>query len=800
MKIKMSEKKSMKGMKWIIVLLALFLVAGVFVGAAGAGVGDGTGTGGSDSGGETGGSGSGEETTKYSVTYSYGGTTPTDAPEVPTESEHAAGETVTVKSNPESVEGYTFSGWSTSDATVENGKFEMPAKNVTLTGTWTVDPSVLKSIAVSIAAPAVGGGKPAPTINTSGVTAGTPSWTGTFDDNNKFKAGESYSVSIPATADTGKTFVSTLTKDDVTTTNGTVKSATLAENSVTIVIEFGTFTNSITSVTLPLTAPAKDQTAATTITSDTAGVNSATVSWSPSLSSGKFAQSTEYTATITVTTSAGYEFGGTGGKPSVTLSGSSIPAGEVSLSADKKTMTVTHKYPSTYPVVISAVALSIPKNPVGDENGPNLTIASTDPNKDNLDIIPTTWKKSDGTTVTKLDYNTEYTANVEISVISAKTSECTFASSVTVTKPNQTTDTSKTESVTLSNGKLSLSIKFKTGIDNEIDTVSLTMTAPASGTAVSIQPSLVKPETSAKYSVDSLKWYLGSTELTSGTFEPGKKYTAKIVLKTTDDYVFNSGIKKADVKVNSNTVDEDPSLTDSYKTLSLKYTFSETAKPTITLSADPSSPKIPVGGSQVSVNLRYTITGSYASGSISFGDNSGTTPLSASGSGTLTHSYSKTDTYTVKATVYDKSGVELASRTLSLPVGKDTLTAGFTATPASDNPQKISFAGTTAGNVTWEWDLGDGTKTNEKSFTHIYKKAKDYTVTLTVYSGGLSNTISKTVTVAKGTGSGGDGEPFLIIGDTEVPSPLDIIAEFIRLLLSLFNFEEHPLFPDLGGE
>ena len=31
-----------------------------------------------------------------------------------------------------------------------------------------------------------------------------------------------------------------------------------------------------------------------------------------------------------------------------------------------------------------------------------------------IDIITTTWKKSDGTTVTKLDYNTEYTANVEI--------------------------------------------------------------------------------------------------------------------------------------------------------------------------------------------------------------------------------------------------------------------------------------------------------------------------------------------------------------------------------------------------
>ena len=323
------------------------------------------------------------------------------------------------------------------------------------------------------------------------------------------------------------------------------------------------------------------------------------------------------------------------------------------------------------------------------------------------------------------------------------------------------------------------------------------MNAPVAGSTASTSTTLVTPETSANYTVDSLKWYSGSTELaTAYKFESGKKYTAKIVPKTKDDHVFNSSITKSSVKVNSNTVDK-VTLTDSSKTLTLEYTFSETSKPVISLTVNPAAPKIPVGQSSVLVQFNYTITGDYASASINFGDGSQAAALSSK-SGTTAHTYTSTSTYSVTLSVKDASGAVLSSKTLGFTVGKDTLTAGFTATPASDNPQKISFAGTTAGNVTWEWDLGDGTKTNEKSFTHIYKKAKDYTVTLTVYSGGLSDTTSKTVTVAKGSGDAGDDEPFLIIGDTEVPSPLDIIAEFIRLLLSLFNFEEHPLFPDTG--
>lgn len=53
---------------------------------------------------------------------------------------------------PVSTDGYTyaFTDWSTDDATVEDGEFKMPAKDVTLTGTWTSEkvPTLTHSVTV----------------------------------------------------------------------------------------------------------------------------------------------------------------------------------------------------------------------------------------------------------------------------------------------------------------------------------------------------------------------------------------------------------------------------------------------------------------------------------------------------------------------------------------------------------------------------------------------------------------------------------------------------------------------------
>lgn len=74
---------------------------------------------------------------KHSVTYEYTGTIPTDAPAVPAAAQHEYGAEVTIENVP-TLTGYTFHGWTLPEGlTANNGKFNMPAENVTITGSWT---------------------------------------------------------------------------------------------------------------------------------------------------------------------------------------------------------------------------------------------------------------------------------------------------------------------------------------------------------------------------------------------------------------------------------------------------------------------------------------------------------------------------------------------------------------------------------------------------------------------------------------------------------------------------------------
>lgn len=77
-----------------------------------------------------------EFATLYNVNYEYTGTVPDGAPSAPSTSSYAAGTTVGVAKDV-SVEGYTFSGWTTSDATIISNSFKMPSGDVTLRGTFT---------------------------------------------------------------------------------------------------------------------------------------------------------------------------------------------------------------------------------------------------------------------------------------------------------------------------------------------------------------------------------------------------------------------------------------------------------------------------------------------------------------------------------------------------------------------------------------------------------------------------------------------------------------------------------------
>lgn len=73
---------------------------------------------------------------KYTVTYEYDGDVPEGAPPVPTDTNgYKAGDIVTVKPA-STLDGYNFSGWTTTGVTVEDGEFTMPGNDVVFKGTW----------------------------------------------------------------------------------------------------------------------------------------------------------------------------------------------------------------------------------------------------------------------------------------------------------------------------------------------------------------------------------------------------------------------------------------------------------------------------------------------------------------------------------------------------------------------------------------------------------------------------------------------------------------------------------------
>ena len=72
----------------------------------------------------------------YSVTYVYTGNVPANAPALPAGGTFYAGDKVTVAAEAV-LEHYTFSGWSTGHANVENGSFVRPGNDVILEGSWT---------------------------------------------------------------------------------------------------------------------------------------------------------------------------------------------------------------------------------------------------------------------------------------------------------------------------------------------------------------------------------------------------------------------------------------------------------------------------------------------------------------------------------------------------------------------------------------------------------------------------------------------------------------------------------------
>lgn len=120
----------------------------------------------------------------------------------------------------------------------------------------------------------------------------------------------------------------------------------------------------------------------------------------------------------------------------------------------------------------------------------------------------------------------------------------------------------------------------------------------------------------------------------------------------------------------------------------------------------------------------------------------------------VNHSYNNFGVFTVNLTVTDEDG----------NISKDTTTATIKAKPIAEftySPEKprleneilFDSSGSTDpdgndSNLTYEWNLGDGTNKTNQSFTHNYTNEGEYIVTLLVTDEeGYNDTVKKTISV-----------------------------------------------------
>ena len=77
----------------------------------------------------------------YKVTYAYEGTAPEGASKLPEEATYKYEASVEVAGNA-TAPGYTFSGWDSDNVEIAENEFTMPAQDVVITGSFTLDPSL----------------------------------------------------------------------------------------------------------------------------------------------------------------------------------------------------------------------------------------------------------------------------------------------------------------------------------------------------------------------------------------------------------------------------------------------------------------------------------------------------------------------------------------------------------------------------------------------------------------------------------------------------------------------------------
>ena len=162
--------------------------------------------------------------------------------------------------------------------------------------------------------------------------------------------------------------------------------------------------------------------------------------------------------------------------------------------------------------------------------------------------------------------------------------------------------------------------------------------------------------------------------------------------------------------------------------------------PAVNFSATPAT-----GNAPLTVRFINRTAGKVDSWVWDFGDGTTSTAVSP------THVYTQVGNYTVTLSATNIGGTSTKTAVTPIAVTLPPMpTANFGMSPAAGTAQlSVRFINTTTGKVdSWAWDFGDGNASTEKSPTHVYTQAGNYTVTLRATNLGGSNTKSSVSPVA----------------------------------------------------
>lgn len=117
-----------------------------------------------------------------------------------------------------------------------------------------------------------------------------------------------------------------------------------------------------------------------------------------------------------------------------------------------------------------------------------------------------------------------------------------------------------------------------------------------------------------------------------------------------------------------------------------------------------------------------------------------------------THTYTADGEYSVRLTVTNIYGSDTRVEPAYIRIGNPPM-AGFSASPAEGSvPLTVSFADASLNRpVTWQWDFGDGTTSEEENPSHTYTQEGTYTVRLKVSNVFGSDSLSRTNLISVGS-------------------------------------------------